>query len=432
MGPLFYSTRDPEKRSVSLSEAVLQGLAPDGGLYVPDSFPVAEQPGGSFAAMAVAVLKGWLQSEITDSELNRFIPEALNFPVPIIPLERSPFGDTAVVELFHGPTLSFKDFGARTMARLMDHFSRKQDQRLTVLVATSGDTGSAVADGFAGLSGVQVALLYPEGQVSPVQEMQLAVRRKQVRSFAVQGTFDDCQRMVKAAFADAALADFRLTSANSINIGRLLPQMLYYHWALAQSGADQPVICVPSGNLGNLCAGMMARRCGMAVSGFLAAHNANSFFPEFLEGSHAGFRASVQTLSNAMDVGAPSNFERLLHLFGEEDLKQQVHGISVSDHETLDAISEVHKATGYLPDPHTAVGLRAVKRYRKKTGSSRPILVMATAHPAKFPETMRQALGTEPDMPEALTILRKSARASETLEPTVEALREALMSNPRF
>ena len=432
--PSYYSTRDPTKKRYAFSEALLYGLAPDGGLFVPDQIPQFREEASqisSFSDLGITVLRPWLAGELAVETLEQYVREALPFEVPLVPLT-GPWDGIYVVELFHGPTHSFKDFGARTMARLMAHFAREKGRRLTVLVATSGDTGSAVADGFAGLEGLQVALLFPSGQVSPVQEMQLAVKRNGVRSFKVEGTFDDCQRMVKEAFLDAHLASLGLTSANSINIGRLLPQMLYYHWAIRSVAPYAPVICVPSGNLGNLTAGMMAQASGRQVESFIAAHNSNRFFPEFLGGANPEFRPSIQTLSNAMDVGAPSNFERMTAIFGEKELRTRVRGQSVTDKTTLDTVKEVYETTGYIADPHTAVGLHAVKMYRGSTGSTAPALVMGTAHPAKFPETTRAAIGVKPHIPAALERLQKRERSVESLMPTLESLREALLEQPVF
>lgn len=426
----YHSTRSAEPL-VSFQEALLTGLAPDGGLFVPASVPAvpqdAWQKAATFPALAFNVLHHWLADEVAPDELQAIVDDAFSFPVPVVPLE-GPWSGVHVVELFHGPTLSFKDFGARTMARLMGHFLQEQDASLTILVATSGDTGSAVADGFAGQDRIQAVLLYPKGQVSPVQERQLIVERPGVQALAVEGTFDDCQRMVKAAFVDADLAGLNLSSANSINIGRLLPQMLYYVWA-SRPFATPPVICVPSGNLGNLTGGVLAALSGLPVHRFIAAHNANDFFPKFLLGEATSFQPSVQTLSNAMDVGAPSNFERLEALLGDDAMRARIEGERVTDAETLDSMRRVYEESGYVACPHTAVGLEAVRRYRGRATTMHPMLVLATAHPAKFPETVARALGFEPTMPERLSRLWHSATQVAPLPPTVEALREMLLTH---
>jgi threonine synthase len=316
------------------------------------------------------------------------------------------------------------------MARLAARALRDRGETVTILVATSGDTGSAVADGFAGLPGVRVVLLYPRGQVSPVQERQLIAERPGVTALAVRGTFDDCQRMVKEAFTEPVPPGARLSSANSINIGRLLPQMLYYTWALAQSGLPEAVVCVPSGNLGNLTAGVLAAQAGLPVRRFVAAHNANDAFPRLLAGEADPGGDSVRTCSNAMDVGRPSNLERLRHLLPGTALPDRVWGASVADDVTLGTMRAVADATGYLADPHTAVGLEGVRRYREATGDDTPALVLATAHPAKFPEAVRRALGREPDVPPRLAAFLDGPTRVSTIAPTLDALRPHLPGAP--
>ena len=431
MGTRFRSTRGSER--VSFEEALLRGLAPDGGLYVPDWIPTIDLDrvlrASSFPDLGFEVLRTWIGKELGEDVLRKVLDEALDFPVELSALAKGDWKEVYVLELFHGPTLSFKDFGARTMARWMRHFLKVRQQQLTILVATSGDTGSAVADGFAGQDRIEVVLLYPKGQVSPVQERQLVLARPGVRAFAVEGDFDDCQRLVKEAFADERLREVRLSSANSINIGRLLPQMLYYIWAvrrlkdLAKMSAEAPLFCVPSGNLGNLTGGVLAYLSGMPAHGFLAAHNANDFFPRFLAGKDARFGATSPTLSNAMDVGAPSNFERLEALLDGDSMRRLIHGASVTDEETIAAIRRVHDETGYVADPHTAVGLEAVRR--TQFPAERPVVVLSTAHPAKFPGTINRALGFQPEAPPRLTALWDQETSVEALDP-LEALRAAL------
>ena len=430
--PRYRSTRGGAE-GVSFREALLRGLAPDGGLFVPDAIPdvrpEAWQGGGRFADVAADVLAPWLHTEVPPDVLRALAEDAFNFPVPLVPLSGAGLADVHVLELFHGPTLSFKDFGARAMARLMAFFLQGEDEPLTILVATSGDTGSAVADGFAGQANIRVVLLYPEGQVSPVQERQLIARRPGVQALAVQGAFDDCQRLVKGAFADANLRAVRLSSANSINVGRLLPQMLYYAWAVGGLDGRPPgvVCCVPSGNLGNLTAGVLAMRSGLPVRRFLAAHNANRFFPDYLEGRRGDFPLSVRTRSNAMDVGAPSNFERLRALLPDGELERVIWGTSVEDEVALEAMRRAYEENGYLADPHTAVGLEAVRRYREATGDVTPAVVLATAHPAKFPDVAEEALGFRPEPPERLARLWEEPTDVHPIAPTSEALRERLL-----
>lgn len=414
---------------VSFEEALLQGLAPDGGLYVPDTIPELPLDGtaaATFPDLGAEVLNSWLSGEISRADLEAIAADALNFDVPLVALQGGEWDGIHVLELFHGPTMSFKDFGARTMARLMGHFLEKRDEGVTILVATSGDTGSAVADGFAGRSRIEVVLLYPDGMVSPTQERQLIVRRPGVRTMAVQGDFDDCQRMVKQAFVDSNFADANLSSANSINIGRLLPQMLYYLWAVQRLGSEDVLFCVPSGNLGNLTAGVLAHLSGMPARGFLAAHNANDFFPRFLEIGNAHFAPTVRTLSNAMDVGAPSNFERLEALLPLRRMQELIRGCSIRDDETVASMRRVFDATGYIADPHTAVGLEAVRRLRDAGGAEAPIVVLSTAHPAKFPEIVQEAVGIVPEAPRRLAELWDHAVSVQKVEPTLEALRRQL------
>ena len=422
--PRYLSTRDAGGAAVPFRDALLGGLAPDGGLYVPTAVPPLDGTGwetaGSLAELGARVLAPWLGGAVDD--LPALVADALSFPTPLVPLD-GPWRGVSVLELFHGPTLSFKDVGARAMARLVA--ATLGGEAVTILAATSGDTGSAVADGFAGVPGVRVVLLYPEGQVSAVQERQLVTARDGVHALAVAGTFDDCQRLVKAAFAERRPGGRRLSSANSINVGRLLPQMLYYAWAVRQGGAA--VFCVPSGNLGNLTAGLLAARAGLPAppgAGFVAAHNANAGFPRFLGGAAPAAADSVRTLSNAMDVGAPSNLERLRALFSDDELRRRVAGATVTDDETLATIRAVWEETGVLVDPHTAVGLEAARRYR--AAHDVPVVVLATAHAAKFPGAVQQAVGAAPPEPPALAALRDAPARVETVAPTLDALRPFL------
>ncbi len=432
MTPVYLSTRGSGE-TCSFGEALLAGLAPDGGLYIPDTVPQLEpalwQSAPTFLDVAVRILSAWVGGGIEADAGAALVREALNFEVPLVSLPDPPKGleEVHVLELYHGPTLSFKDFGARTMARWMGYFLKQQNRRLTILVATSGDTGSAVADGFAGQEAIDVVLLYPKGQVSAVQEQQLIVARPGVRTFAVSGTFDDCQRMVKAAFVDPALAHLPLSSANSINIGRLLPQSLYYLWAARWFGGQPFNFCTPSGNLGNLTGGVLAARMGVPVHRFLAAHNANGFFPAYLHGEAHDFRPSVRTVSNAMDVGAPSNFERLQALFTPEAMPEAIWGTSISDPLTKTVMRRVYESTGYIADPHTSVGLAAVQQYRQETGDPAPVVVLSTAHPAKFPDTVSEVLGIDSPRAEALEKLWAQPVRVEPLAPTAEALREKIV-----
>lgn len=421
--------------TVDFREALLRGLAPDGGLYVPTGFPhlPAEwRTARSPAELGGTLLRAWLGDALPEGELDAILADAFDFPVPLVSLG----GNDFVLELFHGPTLAFKDFGARFQARALDALLARTGGRLTVLVATSGDTGSAVAAGFAGRERVDVVLLYPRGRVSPMQERQLTVARPGVSSFAVEGNFDDCQRLVKAALGDPELAGRGLTSANSINVGRFLPQQVYYLWALLSLERDHgvsaaPRVIVPSGNLGNLTAGLYATLLpgGPAGVRFVAAHNANDYFPRWLARAAEAFDypATVATASNAMDVGAPSNFERLEHLARSGvPLRELVTGAGVSDAATLQRIAATHGERGYLPCPHTAVGLEALARLRA-AGADGPALVLATAHPAKFPEVLERALPGSAPVAASLEELRDMPVKVSGLPPDPAALREVLL-----
>ncbi len=410
----FVSTRK-KAPVVMFEEALIRGLAPDGGLYnpvtIPKLSPEVWRRAEDFVDLARRVLEPWLQEEVPAELLDNLLREALNFPVPLVRV-----GDVQVLELFHGPTLSFKDIGARVMARLISHFASRTP--ITILVATSGDTGSAVADGFAGLPGVRVAVLYPKGQVSALQETQLTVKRPGVRVFAVNGSFDKCQVMVKTLLASPG--ELRLSAANSINVGRLLPQMLYYFWAFVQGDLKSANVCVPCGNLGNLTAGVLAWQSGLPITVFLAAHNANDGFPKYLSGSPTPFGPSVRTLSNAMDVGHPSNFERLHVLLDAATMRRKIKGYSISDDALLRAMRRVYEQFGYVADPHTAVALEAIHR------ESSPGVVLATAHPAKFSRTVRRALGINAPEAVALDALANLETSVTSLDPIPDTLRAAL------
>jgi threonine synthase len=400
----FVSTRG-SAQPVGLAEALVRGPAPDGGLYMPETIPTADStalgPDTDPGARGAAVLAPYCGDALPRTALDELMAEALNFQLPVRRLD----DDLFLLELFHGPTLAFKDVAARTMARLMGAL-RPPGQQLTVLVATSGDTGSAVAQAFWGVQGTRVVVLYPEGRVSPLQERQFATLGGNVTALAVDGAFDDCQALVRAAFADEDLRQRHgLTSANSINIGRLLPQAVFHLHGLAQlPPGPPPLVCVPSGNFGNLTAGLLAERMGARVEGFLAATNANDVVPEFLETGVYRPRPSVATLSNAMDVGAPSNFERIRWLLGDEagDVGRRILGARADDDTTTETIAEVHARLGVVLDPHTAVGYRLVRDHLDRGPQGRRALLLATAHPAKFREVVEPAIGQSVEIPERL------------------------------
>ncbi|MBY0496398.1 MAG: threonine synthase [Cyanobacteria bacterium] len=403
--------------AVSLKDAVLAGLAPDGGLYVPQTIPRKPASwwsalrGKSFHDIAIAIALELAGDEFDHATITNLVREAINFPVRIVELEKG----LAVLELFHGPTFAFKDFGARTLARLLALSERgaaasggTRVEGITILVATSGDTGSAVANAFFGVDGTRVVVLYPEGKVSDVQEAQFTTLGGNVAAVAVAGTFDDCQRLAKEAFADPALQSrVKLTSANSISLGRLLPQMFYYAYASLQSSADrQLTISVPSGNFGNLVAGVMAWKMGAEIQCFRAPTTINDTVPRYFESGRVEPRPSMQTLANAMDVGNPSNLERLQWLFGGDlaAMKAVITTMPFNDDDVRRAIATLFEKYGYVADPHTAIGYLGVPQ--KRTGLT---LFLATAHPAKFREVVQPVIKRDVPLPDALaeTIARK-------------------------
>ncbi len=432
----FVSTAGRAPRA-GLAEAVRRGLAPDGGLYFPrrlEHLPpafFAELAGMDLAESASRVAEHLMAGELEGGALRRIVREALDFPIPLVALTER----LRILELFHGPTLAFKDVGARFLARLLAETSggaRTGERTLTVLVATSGDTGGAVAQAFFGVAGTRVAVLYPRGQVSPLQERQLATLGGNVRAFAVDGAFDDCQRLVKAAFADRELAGrLDLTSANSINVGRLLPQVFYYVHAagqLAADGVDDPLLFVtPSGNFGNLTAGLIAKRLGLACR-FVAATNVNDAVPEYLETGVYTPRPSRRTISNAMDVGDPSNFVRILHLYGGDldALRADLSGRRYDDAATRRAIAGVDREHGYLMDPHTAVGVLAARDALAGDLDSVAV-VLATAHPAKFREVVEPVVGREIDLPPRLAERLDHPLLSEPLANDAGELKRRLL-----
>ncbi len=393
------------------SDAVLRGLALDGGLYLPVEIPhlsagtLAQLAELSFPDLAFELARRFLADEVPDAILREICTSAFTFEVPLQKI--SP--DLYVLELFHGPTCAFKDFGARFMARLFRHFLGTPTRPLTVLVATSGDTGSAVANAFFDRSPsppIRVAILFPKGKVSLVQEKQMTTLGHNVTAYEVDGTFDDCQALVKQALADEELTSHHsLTSANSINIARLLPQMFYYVYAaLKLTSVGSPIFSVPSGNLGNLTGGIIGHLMGMPASHFIAACNINAPFPEYLRSGSYLPHPSHETLSNAMDVGSPSNYIRLMSLYGSElgKMRATISGDRITDEETVSTISRTYQETGYVLDPHTAVGVLALERYRDLSRTTHPGVVLATAHPAKFGATVFNAIGRDPELPPQL------------------------------
>ena len=420
---------------ISLREAVLHGSPADGGLYMPAEMP--QLPAGflersrslSFPELACEVGGLFLGEDVLPDALAEIAHGALDFPVPLISLSER----LHILELFHGPTLAFKDFGARFMARLMGYFVRESGQQLTVIAATSGDTGSAVAHAFLGVPGIRVVILYPAGRVSAAQEKQFATLGQNISALEVAGSFDDCQRLAKQALVDPAVAQqCTITSANSINIGRLIPQMFYYFAAFAQlpATATPVVFSVPSGNFGNLTAGLFAKRMGLPVSQFIAATNTNDVVPEFLRSGKLIPRASLHTVSNAMDVGNPSNFARIVDLYDNDlhALRRDIWGSSFSDEETLRAMHDFEHLHNYLLDPHTAVGVLGWESFAKQNHVASHGIVLATAHPAKFAEIVARATGLRPEMPECLASLLDRPKQSIPFPNRFSALQEFLLS----
>jgi len=444
-----YLTTRGRAPAVAFRTALFDGLAPDGGLYVPETIEPwteserARLPRRTLTEIALRVLRPFTRGEIDPATLEAVVVEALNFPIPLVELEPG----VCVLELFHGPTLAFKDVGARVMARIMAAMHTADDP-LTVLAATSGDTGSAVAHAFYRVPHTRVVILYPDGRVSPTQEAQLAMfngERANVRAYAVNGSFDDCHRLTREAFGDADLRRrMKLTSANSVNVGRLLPQMVYYFHAIAQS-PDARVFCTPSGNFGNLTAGLMAKRSGLAIDHFVAATNANDVVPAYLATGVFTPRPSVRTLANAMDVGSPSNFERMSWLYGGnlDAMRGDIVGSRHTDDDVRATIKDVYERRGYLLDPHSAIAYRGLAGQAGQAGSldeARPVhrspqgeggrakvgILLATAHPAKFAEIVEPIIGQAVEKPEPLAKALARPRHIIRIDASLDAVRSVL------
>lgn len=408
----FVSSRD-RQHLFSLKEAVFMGLAPDGGLFMPAEYPeihrsnIIDSASAGFAGLAFQLALPFLEEDIDDDTIREIIESSFDFDIPLRPITDSIYA----LELFHGPTLAFKDVGARFMARLMAELN-SDNKDITILVATSGDTGGAVASAFHGIENIKVTVLYPDGKVSEFQRKQFTTLGDNINCLAVEGNFDDCQRLVKEAFNDKELRKkTRLSSANSINIGRWLPQSFYYHWGLIQWNREfsgiSPLIAVPSGNYGNLAAGMLAYYSGVPVSGFIAASNINNTVPEYLETGVYSPRKSTPTVANAMDVGDPSNFERIRYMGGSRDqLRSVISAYTFTDQEITGCISEVFEETGYVLDPHSATGYLALKK------SGQEGFFIATAHPVKFLDVIPENVRKHVELP---SHFRKSKKKSSSI-----------------
>lgn len=432
----YFSTRN-QNNFVSFREAVLSGLAKDGGLFMPETIPTFQKVfldnlhSFSFQEIGFETAKKFIDDEISETKLQEIIEQSLFFPAPLVDLDE----DIHILELFHGPTLAFKDFGAQFMARTMEHFVKDNDTELVILVATSGDTGSAVAHGFYCVEGIKVYLLYPSGMVSGIQEKQLTTLDKNITALEIEGTFDDCQNLVKNAFTDIDLKNkLNLSSANSINIARLIPQSFYYINAVKQlkQSKKKIVFSVPSGNLGNITAGVIAKKMGLPIDLFLAATNSNDVFTNYLTSGNFEPRKSVKTYSNAMDVGNPSNLERIRKLYNDNigKMRDEIESFSFDDEKTMIGIKEIYDKYGYIIDPHGAVGYMALKTFLDMHKQNEiNSVVVETAHPAKFKDVVENAIKTEVKIPERLAECLDKEKHSIVLNSKFETFKEVLLKN---
>ncbi len=427
----FYSTKN-KSLQVNLKSAVLQSLPPDNGLYMPLEIPKLSDnflnnlSSMSFQDIAYEVTRHYLSDDFSGAEIIDIVVAAINFPAPMVTLREG----LHVLELWHGPSLAFKDFGARFMATVMGRLVENEREKLTILVATSGDTGGAVAAGFLGVENVEVIILYPKDKVSPLQEKQLTTLGKNITALEIDGTFDDCQKLVKTAFLDKEVNEkYLLSSANSINITRLIPQSFYYFESYKQlEQRDTPVnFCIPSGNFGNLTAGLLAKRMGLPVHRFIAATNANDIVPQYLDSGEYKPRPSTPTISNAMDVGDPSNFRRMEDLYANDwdNMKKDIVGYTYTDQQTKGAVKEVFDKYTYVMDPHGAVGYLAAIEYDQSYPQEQTI-ILETAHPAKFLPVMNPILG-DIDVPERLAILKDKVKVAVELSTSFESFKEWLL-----
>lgn len=427
----YYSTNG-EAPIASLEKAVVKGLAEDKGLYMPDHINALPQEffdniqNMSFHEIACAVAGAFFGEDVPKEELDRIVCDTLSFDVPAVKVTENIYS----LELFHGPTLAFKDVGARFMARMLRHFLATGSEKVNVLVATSGDTGSAVANGFLGVEGIHVYVLYPKGKVSPIQESQFTTLGQNITAIEVDGVFDDCQALVKTAFMDEELNNKKkLTSANSINVARFLPQSFYYFYAYAQmkkiGKADDLVVCVPSGNFGNICSALFGKRMGLPIKRFIASNNSNDIFFKYLQTGNYEPKASVQTIANAMDVGAPSNFARIYDLYEKSHaaITADISGARYSDEEIAKAMRDCYATTGYVCDPHGACGYEALREGLKdgETG-----VFLETAHPAKFKDVVDNILGTDIEIPAKLQEFMKGIKQSISMPNDYEAFKALL------
>lgn len=427
-----YYSLNHQSPITDFKEATIRGQAPDKGLYFPEFIPQADKElienieQYSNEEIDFRVIRPYVGDVIPDNELRRIVNETINFSIPLVKVT----DDIYSLELFHGPTLAFKDVGARFMSRCLGYFLKDQQKKVIVLVATSGDTGGAVANGFYNVEGVEVVILYPSGKVSSVQEKQLTTLGKNIHALEVKGNFDDCQQMVKRAFADEALtSQLFLTSANSINVARWLPQQFYYFLAWKQwpFKNEPPVICVPSGNFGNICAGMLANQSGLPVKKFIAACNANDIIPNYLHTGELKLKPAVATISNAMDVANPSNFVRIMELFHQhlDETKAMLESCSIDDATTRKTIKTVYDKYHYLLDPHSAVAFKALEDYQLEHPSQKGIII-STAHPVKFPEVVEQEIGKTIEIPDSVKGIMDKQLVKTTIEVDYDSLKSFL------
>ena len=429
----FYSTNG-KAPIATLEKAVVKGLAEDKGLYMPERIKALPKEffdnieNLSFQEIAYTVADAFFGEDVPAEDLKKIVYDTLAFDCPCVKVTDTIYS----LELFHGPTLAFKDVGARFMARLLQYFLKKEGAgQVNVLVATSGDTGSAVANGFLGVEGIHVYVLYPKGKVSPIQECQFTTLGQNITAVEVDGVFDDCQALVKNAFMDADLnAHMKLTSANSINVARFLPQAFYYFYAYAQMKkmglADELVVCVPSGNFGNICSALFGKKMGLPIKRFIAANNANDIFFKYLQTGKYEPKASVQTIANAMDVGDPSNFARVCELYGKshEAICADISGATYKDEQIAETIKEVKAETGYVCDPHGACGYRALKEGLKAGGVG---VFLETAHPAKFKDTVDRILGTDIEIPAKLQAFMQGKKQSVPMSKDFASFKQFLL-----
>lgn len=431
----LYST-NKNSPEVPFEKAIFLGLPPDNGLYMPNNIPhlgdefIRKLPELTMPEIAFHVTKSLVGEDIPEEKLKVLVEDAINFPAPLVEIGENEYA----LELFHGPSLAFKDFGARFMSRIMGHFLKKNNDFVHILVATSGDTGGAVAMGFYNTPNIKVSILYPSGKVSDLQEKQLTALGGNIEAYEVKGTFDDCQAMVKKAFLDRELADkLHLSSANSINIARLIPQTFYYfntYAELKRMGVEKPIVfVVPSGNFGNIGAGLIAKKMGLPLHDFVAATNANDIMPKYLASGSFEPKPSVRTISNAMDVGNPSNFARIKELYSSsvEDLRKDMKGYAFDDESTKKSMIDMMNKNGYIMCPHTAVGYLGLEKYKKENNSDVVGVVLATAHPAKFVNEMPAEVANHVEIPPSLELLRTKPKKATIIEPEYEMLKSELL-----